>query len=457
METNLSIYQLVLAFIALGVAAAGFSRGVLRDRYKDLVEQLGDPEDRKRWASQLSASTPIHLRYSLSLLRLNANVKRIYARPLSRQAFDRSLIFTMVYPFVLYLVAWTAGDVSHYGDLVFLGSRLAGAERLFVAAIFLGTVASAAWVIRATPFSEDMFVYDGSAVLTRLKAREWVRLGICAISFVLLWLFNQAITGVGYALSFAVFSILSFSTYFAWRALFSRQRQSSPILAGLVIMLLIAFSISAHFHALGTGTMAFIVLFFCLLPMANAFFDFLSWAVTRWFLKIAERLQPNRKSYIVLIRGLAVDFAWAILCLCALTFSLGLVMKSYDLYFSAHQVGWRQQLESIRAGFSSNGLLIYGMLATTIVPTLIHLFVGLFGTLIAFVPRIERAVELLMLEAPSIGALQEAARIVQFARLATVAVPVTVAVIVGSLPSLLGPALSPFASRIAVAAVSALQ
>jgi hypothetical protein len=447
---SLAPFQLAVTCLAIFVALALGFRSILRDRYKDLVDQLDDPADRQAWVIRLSRETPIHLRYSLALFHLNVVVARVYAAPRSFQALERSLIFTLIYPFVLYLVGWTLGGSNKYGNLVFLGSSGSGATRLFVAAGYLSTVALAANAIRLIPGSEQLFVFGKQGVFRSYRLRDWRRLGICLAAFCGLWLLNQSLTHSGYAVSFAVYVLLAFSLYFGWRATMTQQAPSSPIIGMTLPLMLAALAFAVAYYGLGGGTIAFLVLFFLMFPAVNAVFDFLSWIVTRWFLKLAESLIPDRDSYTRLLRGLAYDIVWAIFCLVALTLALGICLRIYDAAFPQHAAGWREQLLAMQQVGSGSSLLISGMVATTFVPTFIHLFVGSAGVLVAFSPRAERVVALLSDPKLSKGGKQEAARAIRRIKAMTYAVPTFAAVVMCSIPTVVAVTLGPVASTLAM-------
>lgn len=434
----------LLAAIVFGVWA------ILRAKYKDTLETLGDDFDRQNLRSRLSKTTPIHIRYSLSLLQLNTYVSRIYAAPASAQALERCLIFSLIYPFILYIVGWTLGGSNKYGNLVFLGSQAEGIERLSVAAAYLATVVLSAASIASVPKSECLFVFSKTSVFPAYSLRDWAKLALCVAAFAGLWLVNQSLTSVGFAVSFAVYSLLSLAFYFAWRAAMTRQAASSPVIGMMLPLLLTILAISVRIFGLGAGTIAFVVLFFVAFPIVNAFFDYLSWYVTRWFLKIAEGLLPSRDSYLRLLRGLCVDVVWAVVCLLLLTIAIGAVLRLFDFWFPAHTTDWQAQLRAIRTGTGNSGLLVSGMLATTFMPTLVHIFIGTAGILIAFTPSADRAIALLSEPKLSMAGKQELARIIRSMQILTYTIPVIAAIVVCSFPALIATTVGPIASDIAL-------
>lgn len=436
---ELQPWQLVLGALTLTVAAAGQVRSVLRDRLKDLIDQLGDSTDRQWWINQLSKSTPLAVRYLLTLLRLNAYVSRIYSTAFSVRAFDRSLVFTLVYPFSLYLLAWGFGGSNKIGSLVFLGSHANGTERLLVVLLYFALAGFAAFLIQSIPHSERIFVFDKRPIFKEFTALDWTKLGAIILLLSTTWWLNQKLTSVGYAVSFSVFFLLSISLYLAWRTLFSKQRPAAPILTGLLLIGLAITLAGVKLLGMGSGSLAFLVLFFAMLPLTNALFDYLSWAVTRWFLRLVAIEPVTRTRIPVILRGLAVDAGWAGVCLCALALTIIGTYALHGVFFPSQSVDWRGQIDALRHASSPTSVLIVGMLVTTLIPTAIHLLVGISGVFIAYYPGADRISKLLSSPNLTKRTMQEAAASIQWIRIGVFVLPTVLAIALCCLPFVVGP------------------
>lgn len=435
-----------IAFIALIFGAIGavagtldFLRGAYQDSFKNLVEQLKDPRDRDRCIKELSRETHWRIRYSLALLRLNTFIGRVYAQPTSFNAFDRSLVFTIIYPFTLYLIAWMLGSSNRVGELVFFGDYADGRERMSVALGYLLLLMAGTAAIRALPMSEELFVFGKVSAFKFYGAREWIRFAAMLACMLITWYLSQRLTGVGYAISFAVYFLYCSSLYFAWRALLSRQKRAAPIISILLALSLAFTTLSVWWTGLGTGSIAFLVLFFLLLPIVNAAFDFVSWVVTRWFLNLASEGAWSAQRIPSLARGLTIDVVWAALCLQLLAVCILGAYLAHDLMFPAHKVFWEAQLTAFGTASSSGTLLLVGMLMTTLIPTAIHLAVGLSGLALAWLPQTDLVVQYLSGDTPTASNLHRAATSILWLRVGVYVAFPLVAIVLCSLPWLVGP------------------
>ncbi|MGL4974888.1 MAG: hypothetical protein ACRC56_06320, partial [Bosea sp. (in: a-proteobacteria)] len=112
-------------------------------RLKRLQAQLADRQDRARIKAALEAETTPLERYTRNVGALNARIRAFYGAPFSWTAFERSLLVAIVYPLLLFLVAWVVGGVGTIGDIILLpdlefGGRSWLAGLLMLASAMLG-------------------------------------------------------------------------------------------------------------------------------------------------------------------------------------------------------------------------------------------------------------------------------------------------------------------------------
>ena len=126
----------------------------------------------------------------------------------------------------------------------------------------------------------------------------------------------------------------------------------------------------------GAGVGIWLILY-TFLPVINAVVDWLSWAVTRWFVRKAAR---QGSLGWVFVEALA-DILAACFCLILLAALLPNVLALYDHYIAAEgaEAHWDRMAQTAVLDPFGAGLLVTGMLLTTLVPTAIHLWIGVRG------------------------------------------------------------------------------
>ncbi|MEM9206151.1 MAG: hypothetical protein AAGA88_07465 [Pseudomonadota bacterium] len=148
-----------------------------------------------------------------------------------------------------------------------------------------------------------------------------------------------------------------------------------------------------------TTTFAAILLtFFLLLPVANSSIDWLSWSATRWFLRRMVRVPEGWVGAGMLAIEIVVDLGVAIVCLIALAVVLPNAFQISGVILSLsvdpQPFEWHALVEAATHAPFSEGLLVTGMLFTTLIPTIIHLVYGVGGVLFSFTPNAKKAAEL---------------------------------------------------------------
>lgn len=118
-----------------------------------------------------------------------------------------------------------------------------------------------------------------------------------------------------------------------------------------------------------------VIFFYVLLPVTNALADWVSLAITRWFLSGSADADGLGK---ILLRSLG-DLSAALLCLFGLLATLVGVLSLWGIVSPATQpVDAFEYWQQIRA-HPAQGTALYLMVATTLLPTFVHFLLGLWA------------------------------------------------------------------------------
>lgn len=128
-----------------------------------------------------------------------------------------------------------------------------------------------------------------------------------------------------------------------------------------------------------SGTM--VIVFFVLLPIANSALDWLSWAVSR--LLLADLLKRDEAIGMgaIFIHAVA-DLAAAVFLLAALSVVLPFILQAANAVLSVFDlslVEWWDYLAAARREPEGEGLLVIGMLFSTLLPTAGHFLAMMFA------------------------------------------------------------------------------
>ncbi|MEP3047606.1 MAG: hypothetical protein ABJL55_11730 [Roseibium sp.] len=117
--------------------------------------------------------------------------------------------------------------------------------------------------------------------------------------------------------------------------------------------------------------------------------DTLSLLATRYFLKRAQRHHGGIKSFLWLVFDLLLDFAAAFVCLVLLAMLLPNVIEAFNLLMrliNGPGIGWENYLSDAMHDPYGEGLFIWLMLLTTLLPTFVHMTLGLAAACMALMP-----------------------------------------------------------------------
>lgn len=379
----------------LSAAATGF----LPLHYADLQKQLKNPLSRARIKSTLEKHGPFE-RYQAWLSHFNEKTDEIFGVNTSRRwlicrlatlkSFGICLTAAYVYPMLVWLIAWIFGASPFFaGRQIMPDIKDEWFRLLVVLTLFLFAGLFGLYVHRFGQFSDwitdnfcRIFQVDtatappltrritGSAGLVGAVAIAGCIAGAGAIAIV------SAIAGAGAILIAGVGAVAVVVVVAV-----------AVAVAGVVA---IAFAIAGAIALAGAGVDASVwVLFLIALPLANASVDGLSLLITRFFLKRASSISPGFPGALQLLGDLVADFTAAFICLVCLAALLPNVVIFYNSIAPAiHQpaIAWTEYLNNAVNDPWGHGLFVWLMLLTTMVPTFVHLSLGLTAVFAAGLP-----------------------------------------------------------------------
>lgn len=347
---------------------------------RSLANQLENPASRERLRTRLGGAHPLE-RYRTAIRELNSWLDAWFGPSTSGQALERCIAIAFIYPVALFLLT------------VLINGALSGKVQLHEIAIFAVAVVIGAYAIRylfhgVYRLSTGVWGFiGGDSDLIQLVAR--VMLGALAviIAFAIALVIATSVAGAFAEPGTMVLAIMAaFVLAFALAALLA--------VAGTFVTALFLVALTIVMLAFA-GQFAFLlILFFVLLPMVNAVFDWGSWAVTRFFLRRVAQVPDGVRGAFLLVAELTADLAAAGLFLFALAMLLANGIEVLNaILATVHRepFAWRALLDAAIAEPLSQGLFVIGMLITTLVPTFIHLTDGLAGVLTAWTPGAEPA------------------------------------------------------------------
>jgi len=363
------------AAVALLIALIWILIWLLPFPSRPLEERLADPESRAELRDRLGGAGPFG-RYRLAIRDLNGWLDGWFGPSTSGQALERCIAIAFVYPAVLFIatlvVAGAArGQIAPYEIGIFLAVTVAAgylAHRAFRAIYRVGT-------------NFWRFV-GGDSDLIRLIAR--VVLGALAVILAFAIAFVIASTVAG---AFAEAGTIVLAIIAAFALAFTLAGVLAAAGTAAAMGLLLALTVAALAFA---GKFAFLLLlFFVLLPMVNALLDWLSWIVTRFFLRRVAQVTPTWRGAGLLILELSADLAAAVVLFLGLVVLLpnGIEIINAVLSVTGRAAfDWRDIVLRANEAPLSEGLFVIGMLITTLVPTFVHITRGLAGIAAAWTP-----------------------------------------------------------------------
>ncbi len=335
---------------------------------------------------------------------LNMQLQKIYGDARSAKAFARSWSIAMIYPIMLFLIAYTFFSGSHE----FAGMALfpeSGKNRVvyFLFVILLATIYTSliSRLERLGIFLRKPFKLLFKRVWRQEQGYR-LTMALCSVLITMIygfgWVELLMAASLGYLLGISGFAMVSGLTvvftfpfdftvigimiiiYAAHNAFFySGGGVVVGVITTIVITALSAGGMSNGYgYAIFFASFSFLVIF----PLLNALFDWLSLQVSRYFLKIVVR----EDSPLLIFIDILSDLIMAIIFMLALVLVLPAVVEwfnyLYGLFDPTANVDWRSYAQAALSQPFGKGLMVTTMLISTLIPTLLHVMLGLFAFLI---------------------------------------------------------------------------
>ena len=355
-QTTLTYIGILVGLVAILVTFWG----VLEARASRIGALLDTPEGRARLLAQYSDGGDRWVVRSLD--RFNAGTDQWFGSIGSRQQFRRCYQIAFAYPTLLFLLVWVFGGPGRLGTAPMLPEGLGLLPRLGYAVV----IAVFAAAIFAYMHNWDRVLSRVKAVILRIASPflqwgghrgappQWVQGRTHWIAIALLFAVNYAFFSAIAAGAFAVVAAGAFAFVDVITvALISAVAVS---FAGAVAVAFGFVSFDVTFALLFAGFLLF-------LPAVNAVLDHGSWTVTRIFMRSGQRHLAVGK-HVWLAGEFLIDALCALLLLIALAFSLafGVELLNHSLLDGDSRIDW-----------GDHGWMAVLMLATTIIPTAVHL------------------------------------------------------------------------------------
>ena len=326
-----------------------------------------------------------------------ARFDRFFGFSLSYRALDRCIALALIYPLLLLILAWTRGAEP---ELVGLTLFSAGAsEWLRVALLLLALVLilvlsvvvakheRIAHLLLAVvlPRLKDHGIVLGCVeflVLCAAVSGAFVVAGFGAIAGAVAVAFAGAVA-IAVAFAFAVADVVAGAVAVAFAGAFA---SAVAVAVSGTVASAVAGEFTSTFASAGAGAVAFVAFaLLVLLPLSNALFDWLSWAVSRgllWHLVGPTPGQDVRYGSVPhlgfgkLLSHCGLDALVALVLLLAVALALPVVLQLFNALSASYgmpPLEWWRYLAEARAEPFGRGIFVTAMLLTTLLPTMAHL------------------------------------------------------------------------------------
>jgi hypothetical protein len=349
---------------------------------RSLSRQLARYDDRMALKERLGGAPPFRT-YLSTVRRFDEWLFEWFGPAFSGQAYERCLAIAFIFPITLFLMTLITNGVT--------SQRIAAPEVLLFAAAFsiITYVIVAAFKNLLGLIEHGWKMFGGDQDLAHTIAR--VLLGGFAvmvaftIAFAIASTFSGRVSNAGSVLGAMAGG---FALAFAFAVAFA--------LAGATLFAIAVAILGGAALAFASQFAFLLFLFFILLPVVNASIDWLSWGVTRFFLKLAVTAEPDLLGEIKVFGAVLGTFVSGAILMVALTALLPNVLEGLNFVFAFAKLppfDWQALLNKAVNAPWTDGLFVTGMLMTAIVPASAHLIVGLAGVLARFTPGARTAAE----------------------------------------------------------------
>ncbi|OQW98577.1 MAG: hypothetical protein BWK73_52195 [Thiothrix lacustris] len=309
--------------------------------------------------------------YQGSVNWLLRGLQKLYGNKDSLQAFGVSFLLSYLYPFLFFILTYSYFDGTHR----FSGKELLPADSPYRPYFFL-----------IFPLFFTIVFFVNTVHVVEWGQTQLRRLGLRISEFgfqVGTNLFISVFSGV-----FAAATVTVSGGAFVVMSAFAAIFVSSSVFPGNITFytILVAGSVVAGLNAwMGIYDVSLMFAFFYLaLPLVNALLDWLSWWVSRFFLERTAQAPRVR----VIVLDVVLDFGVAVLFMLALCLLLPAGAILLDSLYAGWvdvetgvpaETGWQEYAVWARDDPWGKGIMVTLMLVTTLIPTLLHILLGLMA------------------------------------------------------------------------------
>ena len=297
----------------------------------------------------------------------------------SIKAFSLCLAFAFIYPFTFFLLAYSWGNGSHeFSGIPFFDPKSAYRNLFFpvfiayLAFLSIGVIFSFRAIVSTnlSPEAESMLAaYTGVS-----STHPYIGLILTVNFLVCVFAFTFTFTSPG---NHFLYFVITFAAivFFAIAGAFSHFPVFASVFASVIAiaLALVSFFKSEHDSSLLQSVL------FIILPVFNAFLDWISWAFSRYFL---ERASKEDKA-LPIIQDIVADLILAIFFMVMLCLLIPLGAEALNLLYGQYgpdtQFDWRSLALSARDDPWGEGLMVTLMILSTLIPTVIHIVLALIA------------------------------------------------------------------------------
>lgn len=383
---------------------------------------------------RMLASSPSGLaKYGDVLLGFLQTLDRTIGTPFSRRSFNLSLVLAVIYPFLLTAIIWFVSGENVSGTnglfdenfsfpvrmiivfgvgfilfyIVYISVYVTEEKRAVVSFVFmLASIVPGYFIF--TVF-ERLQSTGGGGVLALMigflayflyseeEKKKYDRTIVSFFTIITFAIVNGVISGVFYEYFdrnyFINLIVLLFSCYVSyWISVLLFKKvlnKESTILSNISVCVVVSFlttlicllSTFAYFHFLDVRGVTFFgysaIVFFVLVPVINAVFDWLSSGFTRYMFRVSLKIEHSRVSKLLRVCCSLVDLVAGVFLLIGLVFTLVFVLAVNNT--SGLTTGWRafvdlfgilKQME--KDPWQWDYVWVHVMIFSTLLPTAIH-------------------------------------------------------------------------------------
>lgn len=356
----------MFGLLGLVVAIMALLYPLRRDSITDKARELCDPELRSDILGKRNQS--IGTAYFAALDWLNTRADKFYGDGLlTLRAFDRCLKLALLYPIFGVFLAWVAFDLHNPGGFVLFQSDPSLFNRVWKAGLLVSALGALGYTWAQMNRIEERFsAFSTIWVVSWVVSGAVIGVGIVVVTVVAIFV------GVGVGVVVGIVGIVVVVGIIVGNGVVG-VASTGVAVAGVISVGVVNAGIVGDIEA--AAEFAFFYLF---LPFTNAFADLLSVALTRSFLRWAANKKPGLLAVFV---AFVFDVIWGLLCLFGLLYLLTLGLDLWQSLSPATvPLDWRVYWAEVRAD-PRQGLALWLMALTTLLPTLIHVVVGLTAML----------------------------------------------------------------------------